>query len=101
LPGEGRGYKRDGEGRVVTTRLDADTLAAIAAAGGGRFLQVSASLAESRRLVEEIDRMEKADLSSRIVTSHIDRYQIPLALALLLLGCEPLVAAARRPRRDV
>ncbi len=99
LPGEGAGYKRDADGRVVTTRLDEATLAAIAEAGGGRFVRVSASLAESRLLAEEIDRMEKADLSSRIVTTHIDRYQFPLAVALLLLGWEPLVSAARR-RRD-
>ena len=84
---------------MVTTRLDADTLSAVAAAGQGAYQLVGASLAESRRIAEEIDRMEKADLSSRIVTSHIDRYQIPLALALLLLGCEPLLPAARRPRR--
>jgi Ca-activated chloride channel family protein len=94
---DGRGgYKKDADGRVVTTRLNPELLAALAESGGGRFVTAGASLAESRRLAEEIERMEKADLSSRIVTTHLDRFQLPLALALLFLVVESLVGTAGR-----
>lgn len=94
--GSMRGYKKDGEGRVVTSRLDRAGLAAIAAAGEGRFLLASATLGGSRRLAEEIDRMEKADLSSRIVTTYRERFQWPLLPALVLILLEALISPGRR-----
>jgi Ca-activated chloride channel family protein len=94
------GYKKDARGRVVTTRMNPEVLASLAETGEGLFVTASASLSESRRLAEEIDRMEKADLSSRIVTTHRDRYQIPLAVALLLLMVESLIPVAGRVAED-
>jgi Ca-activated chloride channel family protein len=94
------GYKKDAKGRVVTTRMNPEVLASLAEAGQGLFVTASASLAESRRVAEEIDRMEKADLSSRIVTTHRDRYQISLAVALLFLAVESLISVAGRVAED-
>jgi hypothetical protein len=80
--------------------MDPEILASLAEAGNGLFVTASASLAESRRLAEEIDRMEKTDLSSRIVTTHRDRYQIPLVVALLFLVVESLIPVAGRVSKD-
>ncbi|MFQ5718088.1 MAG: VWA domain-containing protein [Acidobacteriota bacterium] len=91
-----RGYKKDHDGRVVTTRLDRKALDAIARAGRGRFILATSTLGGSARLAEDIDRMEKADLSSRIITTFKERFQIPLLGAVLLLFIETFISPGRR-----
>ncbi|MFQ5669740.1 MAG: VWA domain-containing protein [Acidobacteriota bacterium] len=98
--GKVQGYKKDEKGRVVTTRLRPDFLATLAEEGGGRFYMANASLSAVGRLADRIDAMEKADLSSRIVTSHRERFQIPLALCLVLLILEAGLSGTRRRAED-
>ncbi|MFQ5768141.1 MAG: VWA domain-containing protein, partial [Acidobacteriota bacterium] len=90
------GYKKDEEGRVVTTRLEAKRLESMARAGKGRLFMATTSLATADVLAGKIDRMTKADLSSRIITVYRDRFQIPLALAFLILLVEGFISGARR-----
>ena len=94
--GSMRGYKKDGEGRVVTSRLDRASLAAIASAAGGRSIVASAALGGARGLADEINRMEKAELSSRIITTYRERFQYPLLLAVLLIVGEMFISPGRR-----
>jgi len=98
----GETFLRDAAGRDVVTALDRASLAAIAAAGGGEY--VDASSAGERALVDLYERAilpaarGRAEAGGELVPA--ERFQWPLALALVLgalqwwLGRWP--AAARR-----
>ena len=92
------GYKKDREGRVVTTRLDAAALEKIAVAAEGMFLHAGPAGEEGRRIADVIGKMEKREIASRLATRFEDRYQIPLSAALVLLAVEGLWIG-RRARR--
>jgi Ca-activated chloride channel family protein len=91
-------YKKDAAGKIITTRLAPAHLEKLARAGGGRYLLAGAALGAVETLAGEIDRMEKAELSSRMVTHHKERYQLPLLAALLFLFAESAISPSRRQR---
>lgn len=84
------GYKKDHEGRVVTTRFDPTGLETIALGSGGLFLPAGRAGEEGRKIADTIAGQEKRDVSSRLATRYEDRFQIPLAIALGLLAVEAL-----------
>jgi Ca-activated chloride channel family protein len=84
-------YKRDASGEVVLSQLDEATLQSIAQSGNGKYYQASADGSELQRLLAEIDQLQKDQLQSRIETRYIERYQIFLALALLMLVINELI----------
>ncbi len=96
--GDVTGYKEDGEHRKVTTRLDETALAGIAAATGGRYFRSTPEGLELHRVYEEIARMDQRTLSGRLQTAFEERYQIPLAVAVLLLIAEAAIPDRRRER---
>jgi hypothetical protein len=65
--------------------LDESTLQSIAQTGNGQYYRASADGSELQSLLAEIDGLQKDQLQSRIETRHIERYQIFLALALVLM----------------
>lgn len=83
--GQTIGYKTDEQGNVVLSRLDENTLQAIAATGGGKYYRATATGNELDALLDEIDTLQTAQLQSRLETRQIERFQIFLALALLAL----------------
>lgn len=83
--GEVVDYKRDQSGEVVLSRLDESTLQSIAQTGNGQYYRASADGSELGSLLTEIDGLQKDQLQSRIETRHIERYQIFLAVALVLM----------------
>ncbi len=78
-------YKRDQNNEVVLSKLDESTLQSIAQTGNGQYYRASADGSELQSLLAEIDGLQKDQLQSRIETRHIERYQIFLGLALVLL----------------
>jgi Ca-activated chloride channel family protein len=94
--GEVVGYKEDDEGRKVTSRLDDGALEAIAVATGGKYFRSSAEGIELRRIGEELGGMDSTAMSARLHTLYEERYQWPLAAALLLLSLEALLSGRRR-----
>jgi Ca-activated chloride channel family protein len=95
--GAPNGFLRDGEGNVVTTRLDDVTLQGVADRTGGAYYHaVAGSGAAFDRLVDELTGGEGEAIESREVTLYEEQYQIFLGLALLLLVAEALVPARRR-----
>jgi Ca-activated chloride channel family protein len=96
---EGEGYKRDKEGEVVMTRLQAESLRRISIATGGKFYRASQTGEELDRIILEISDMEKRELESRIYTDYREWFQLPLLVGLLLLLIEtaiPEVVGSRR-----
>jgi Ca-activated chloride channel homolog len=94
--GDITGYKEDKGHRKVTSRLGEGDLEAIALATGGKYFRSSPEGVELRRVYEEISRMDQRTLSGRTLNAYEERYQIPLAMAILLLGIEAALGERRR-----
>ena len=93
---EGAAFKRDREGRIVTTRLDGETLSSLATATGGRYYKATPAGGELDDLAATVSKMEAGEAGTVLRTRWEDRFQVPLALALLALAAEAFVSDRRR-----
>lgn len=99
IPGAS-GWVKDRAGQVVKSRLDEETLKQVAVDTGGAYLHAagpSFGLAELYR--DYIGTMEKRELASTLEKRFEHRFQLPLAVALVLLVLEPLVGERRASAR--
>lgn len=101
IPLEGGGYVKDRSGQVVKSRLGEATLREIATTTSGAYVAASGGTIDLRTLYDEhVDTIEKRELSSTLERRFENRYQLPLALAIVLLAAELLLGDRRlRPRR--
>jgi Ca-activated chloride channel family protein len=106
LPLEGGGFVKDRSGQVVKSRLDEETLKQIALTTGGAYVHgIGPSLGLDQVFREHIAPMERREIASALQRQYEERFQIPLAMALLVLVVEGLVplrrsrARARRRRQ--
>jgi Ca-activated chloride channel family protein len=90
-------YRKDPDGRVVVSRLDERSLARIADETGGRYFRASTSENEIDALYEDISGLEKKELESRLFQNFEDRFQYPLALAILLLAAALWIREKHKP----
>jgi len=86
------------EGRMVTTKLEDDILQEIALATGGAYVRsVTGDLDLEKIYFEEINKkVEKRELEGNRTKRWEERFQWPLALAILLLVAELLIAERQR-----
>lgn len=94
--GNQTGYLKDRQGHVVLSHLDEKSLRAISEASGGQFFagpRVDQSLLQVKG---EIDKLSKAEFAQRLSVQYSERYQWPLALALLALFVALLLPQRRR-----
>ena len=89
-------YHRDPSGQVVISRLDERSLAEIATSTGGRYFRATTGEAELDAIYSEVSQMEKKELESRLFQNYEDRFQYPLALAVLCLFMEASMGERRR-----
>lgn len=94
--GDVEDYRRDSEGQVVVSRLDERTLAQIAVETGGRYYRATASERELDAIYDEISTLEKKELESRVFQNFEDRFQFPLAVAIILLVAEAWISERRK-----
>ncbi|MBU1147795.1 MAG: VWA domain-containing protein [Candidatus Omnitrophica bacterium] len=90
------GYKKDKNGEVVMSRLDDATLQKIALITDGKYYHATAREFELDKIYDEISKMEKKELSSRLFTQYEDRFQYFLAAALILLCIEFVMGDRKR-----
>jgi len=95
-----RGFKRDADGAVVTTRLDEATLRRIAEATGGTLYRTTPEASELTALIDEIAGLGGREIDAREVTQFEEQYQIFLGAAILFLLIEGLWSDRRRPARE-
>lgn len=97
------GYKKDREGRIVTTRLVEDTLRRAAAETAGRYFRATPAEVEIETIAKEIRELEAGEAGTLLRTRYEERFQLPLALAVLSLFAEALLSDRRgaRPERLV
>lgn len=92
--GRRRGFKRDADGSVITTRLDEVTLRRVADATGGRYVHVDGTTG-FEDLIDEIAGRTGEALEARQITQFEEQYQVFLGLALALLLAEALLPERR------
>jgi Ca-activated chloride channel homolog len=82
-------YLKDTEGNVVKSSLNEGILRDIAKAGGGAYFRSSGpSLGLEDLYWSRLATQNKAEVSSRMQKNYLERYQIPLLIAFLLLVIE-------------
>jgi Ca-activated chloride channel family protein len=91
-----RGYKKDKSGKDILTQVKGDALKALAAAGQGSFYHSAFGGSHINEFVEDINRLEKTEFDSKMVTQYDEKFQILLWSALLLALAEILLGE-RKP----
>ncbi|MBZ5640733.1 MAG: VWA domain-containing protein [Acidobacteriia bacterium] len=97
--GEGGGsssYKKDREGKLVTSRLSDETLGKLTLATGGRYFDATPSEAEVEEIAKAISAMDAREFGTLMRARYEERFQIPLALAFAALLAGTLLPDRRR-----
>jgi len=94
--GKVTGYKKDKNGEIVMSRLDETLLQKIALITDGKYYNATPSEFELDKIYEEINKMEKKELSSRLFTQYEERFQYFLAVALVLMCIEFVITDKKR-----
>ncbi len=94
--GNRRGFQRDAEGNVVTTRLDGAILRRIADATGGAFHFGAPGGVGLDALVEDLAAVGTREIDARDIARFEEQFQLFLGAAILLLLIEPLLPARTR-----
>lgn len=99
--GKGRvDFLKDRQGNVVKSRLDEETLKQMAHTTGGVYVAATGTHLGLDRIYDEyLSTMEKRDFDTKREKHFEERFQIPLAIALVLLILESLIGERKRQRR--
>ena len=88
-------YKKDRTGKTVVTKLDEKSLAALAAATEGMYIKYTTPAQVAEKVEEAMRNLDRSRSAAQARAGYKNRYQIPLALAILclagylLLPCKP------------
>ena len=82
------GFKKDGQGRVVLSKLNEALLKSVASASGGRYFRSSRGELEIDAIVREIRSMAQKGLVNEWSVEYEENYQYFLVMAFLLLMTE-------------
>jgi Ca-activated chloride channel family protein len=94
------GFKKDRQGKTVITKLNEDMMRRIAAAGGGSYVRANNATTGLSKVLDDINKIQKQEIETRQFTDYEDRFQVFLALALILLLVELLIANRRGKLAD-
>lgn len=98
--GEVVGWRKDRQGKLLTTALSAQgeaQLGSIAAATpGGQVIRAEKGSTGIDAITTELKRQMKSELAERVETVYADIYFYPLGLAILLLAAEVFLAEAKK-----
>ena len=90
------GYKKDRQGNTIVTRLDEEMLGRIADAGGGLYVRASNSNVGLEKIYDEISRMDKTEIETKVFTDYEDQFQWFVGAAILLLLVGVLVSSSKK-----
>ena len=89
IPVEGKGeggFVKDAKGQVVKSKLDENRLREIAQATGGMYLHLESGPQTMRQLYTEgLSKLKTAEIDARLSSRAIERYEWPLASAIVAL----------------
>ena len=88
-----RDYKYDETGNLVQSKLNEDMMRDLSQAGDGAYYNLNSG---DEKILEDlrarIDRMEKQSFEQRVFEEYESYYQVPLAIALILIVAEFMVS---------
>ena len=91
-----RQFLKDRKGGVVKSRLNEEVLQKIALGTGGAYVRAQgADFGLNSLYDKKISNLEKHELEARMRKNYVERFQIFLAIAALLLFIEPLLGAGK------
>jgi len=92
-------FLKDSRGNVVKTRLDELILQKIALTTGGSYVRSGATEFGLNLIYKEkLSKMEKRELKSKMAKQYVERFQVPLLLAFLLLAAELFICESKREK---
>lgn len=92
IPIEGSNdFRRDREGNVIVTRLNEAMCQEIAKEGNGIYVRVDNSNSAQKAINQEINKMAKSDVESKVYTDYNEQFQVIAWMILLLLLVEMLI----------
>jgi Ca-activated chloride channel family protein len=91
------GYKKDEAGSVVVSRLDEATLREISSITGGQYYRATPNEDEVQKIYQAVSQMDKKEFESKVYLTYVDRFQMPLAVALFLIFVESLISDVKTP----
>lgn len=86
--GQSVGFKRDRSGQTVITKFNPSSLEKLAKDSGGRFWKISPSENELDELASDLGALARGEFAEKRVTIRHERFQWPLALAILIFFIE-------------
>lgn len=98
IPVEGTNeYRKDQSGNVIVTRLNEQMCQEIAKAGDGMYIRVDNSNSAQRTLNNEINKMSKTDVESKVYTDFDEQFQAIAWIIFILLLVEMLILERKNP----
>lgn len=88
-------YLKDADGNVVKSSLNEPLLREIAAATGGLYLPMQGPRAMAELFARGLEPLPRVEMATRSIEEFHERFQWPLALALLLLAIEAVLPERR------
>ncbi len=88
-------FKRDTDGSIVLTKLNELALQQVAATANGKYFRLGSGTEELDFLVEELEGLEKRELSEKQVTDYKSYYYLFVLIGFVLLILEFLMAERR------
>ncbi len=89
------GYKKDGKGKTVISKLDEKILSETAKTGNGTFVRANNTRVGLNLLMDELEQMKRKTFKTTVYTDHANRFQLfllpgtVLLLLSLILGTLP------------
>ena len=90
-----RGFKTDRDGNIILSRLNEDILNKIAVTANGQYFRFSGSTEQLNEMMNALERLEKREVDGMQTDDFVSYFQIPLALALLLLLIDAILGRQR------
>ena len=84
-------FMKDGQGNVVISKLDENTLQEVAKAGEGVYVRASNTDVGLNQLLDEVNQMEKTLLEERVYSDYAEKYQYCLLVGLFFIWVEFMI----------
>ena len=91
-----KGYKKDKAGNKVLSATKGTVLKELAKVGRGSFYHASFGGRAINNIRDDIDKLEKTEFDSEVATDYDERFQVPLAMAILLALIELFLSDRRQ-----
>jgi Ca-activated chloride channel family protein len=98
IPIGGGNFLRDRDGQVVVTKLNEEMAMNIAKAGNGLYLQVDNTNDAQKILSDQLDKMNKEEMTTEMYTGYEELFLYPITLAIILLFMDLIIVAVADSR---